>query len=184
MTVKANCCDVESSCPEHENEKESTTFYILCSRYSGSGSNGPVNLSPDRTTSHRETSGGATAKTKRNFRKRSDFAELRGRAKTEERTGVIDDEPSTTSSRLRSSRSEVDLTASACDEPYRPSSAMSYGLSSTGRENHFLSAARRWAASDYSKSSSAYSSPFSAASRRNRKFNYSRFLNYTRETFV
>ena len=119
----------------------------------------------------------AAPKTKRTFRKKSEFADLRGRAKTEERS-ILDDEPKG----LRSSRSEVDL-AAAPDEPYRPSSAMGYGLTSTGRENHFLSAARRWATSDYSKSS-AYSSPFSAASRRNRKFNYSRFLNYTRETFV
>ena len=43
--------------------------------------------------------------------------------------------------------------------------------------------ARRWAAYD---SKNAYSSPFARDSwkRTHRKFNYSRFLNYTRETFV
>ena len=60
----------------------------------------------------------------------------------------------------------------------------SYGLTpvSSTRENHFLSAAKKWAAYD----KTPYISPFARDSwkRTHRKFNYSRFLNYTRETFV
>jgi len=57
----------------------------------------------------------------------------------------------------------------------------SYGLS-TNRENQFLNAAKRWASYD----KTPYISPFARDSwkRTHRKFNYSRFLNYTRETFV
>ena len=59
----------------------------------------------------------------------------------------------------------------------------SYGLASlNNRENHFLSAAKKWASYD----KTPYISPFARDSwkRTHRKFNYSRFLNYTRETFV
>ena len=60
----------------------------------------------------------------------------------------------------------------------------SYGLSSfsSNRENQFLSAAKKWASYD----KTPYISPFARDSwkRTHRKFNYSRFLNYTRETFV
>merc|ERR1719507_810562 len=49
-------------------------------------------------------------------------------------------------------------------------------------ENQFLSAAKKWASYD----KTPYISPFARDSwkRTHRKFNYSRFLNYTRETFV
>jgi hypothetical protein len=58
----------------------------------------------------------------------------------------------------------------------------SYGLSTTNRDNQFLNAAKRWASYD----KTPYISPFARDSwkRTHRKFNYSRFLNYTRETFV
>ena len=59
-----------------------------------------------------------------------------------------------------------------------------YGLShlSSNRENQFLASAKRWASYD----KTPYVSPFARDSwkRTNKKFNYSRFLNYTRETFV
>lgn len=50
------------------------------------------------------------------------------------------------------------------------------------KDNYFLAAAKRWAA--YDKPS--YNTPFTRDHWRksHRKFNYSRFLNYTRETFV
>ena len=50
------------------------------------------------------------------------------------------------------------------------------------KDNYFLAAAKKWAS--YDKPS--YETPFSRSNwkRSNRKFNYSRFLNYTRETFV
>ena len=64
------------------------------------------------------------------------------------------------------------------------STGNTYGLSniSTGRDNQFLNAAKRWASYD----KTPYISPFARDSwkRTHRKFNYSRFLNYTRETFV
>ena len=50
------------------------------------------------------------------------------------------------------------------------------------KDNYFLAAAKKWAS--YDKPS--YETPFSRSNwkRSHRKFNYSRFLNYTRETFV
>ena len=57
------------------------------------------------------------------------------------------------------------------------------GGASGTKENHFLNAARRWAS--YEKPIN-YSSTITREGwkRTHRKFNYSRFLNYTKETYV
>jgi hypothetical protein len=57
------------------------------------------------------------------------------------------------------------------------------GGASAGKENHFLNAARKWAS--YEKPIN-YSSTITREGwkRTHRKFNYSRFLNYTKETYV
>ena len=81
-------------------------------------------------------------------------------------------------------RSTEDNTRSNTSSAISSRESNTYGLSqiSSSRENQFLSAAKKWASYD----KTPYISPFARDSwkRTHRKFNYSRFLNYTRETFV
>ena len=81
-------------------------------------------------------------------------------------------------------RSTEDNTRNNTSSAISSRESNTYGLSqiSSSRENQFLSAAKKWASYD----KTPYISPFARDSwkRTNRKFNYSRFLNYTRETFV
>jgi hypothetical protein len=81
-------------------------------------------------------------------------------------------------------RSTEDNTRNNTSSAISSRESNTYGLSqiSSSRENQFLSAAKKWASYD----KTPYISPFARESwkRTNRKFNYSRFLNYTRETFV
>jgi len=52
------------------------------------------------------------------------------------------------------------------------------------KENHFMSAARRWASYEKPTNYSATTLTRESWKRTHRKFNYSRFLNYTKETYV
>ena len=52
------------------------------------------------------------------------------------------------------------------------------------KENLFVNAARRWASYDKPVSYSATTLTRESWKRTHRKFNYSRFLNYTKETYV
>jgi hypothetical protein len=60
--------------------------------------------------------------------------------------------------------------------------------SNGGRENHFLNAAKRWASYEkpinYTAAAAASTLTREGWKRTHRKFNYSRFLNYTKETYV
>ena len=68
---------------------------------------------------------------------------------------------------------------------YEPEEASSAGMGTSGeKENHFLNAAKKWASYEKPVSYSAATLSREGWKRTHRKFNYSRFLNYTKETYV
>ena len=150
-------------------------------KYTGSLSNGSNSKVYNRSDSNSSTEdkGRKTSSEKRRFRRTRENNRAKTEAPTTSSNAVTTDSTrlsySHSYSMMRAAKSECNLV------DMDPSNT--YGLTNPSRDNYFLSAAKKWAAYD---SKNAYSSPFSRDSwkRTNRKFNYSRFLNYTRETFV
>ena len=67
---------------------------------------------------------------------------------------------------------------------YEPDEASAKTGAKGEKENHFLNAAKKWASYEKPVSYSAATLSREGWKRTHRKFNYSRFLNYTKETYV
>ena len=67
---------------------------------------------------------------------------------------------------------------------YEPDEASAKTGANGEKENHFLYAAKKWASYEKPVSYSAATLSREGWKRTHRKFNYSRFLNYTKETYV
>jgi 2-keto-3-deoxy-galactonokinase len=67
---------------------------------------------------------------------------------------------------------------------YEPDEASGRTGAGDEKENHFLNAAKKWASYEKPVSYSAATLSREGWKRTHRKFNYSRFLNYTKETYV
>ena len=93
---------------------------------------------------------------------------------------IVDSVPTTSRSRFE------DRHSVRAKSEFSPRQSSSAGTSTSNeyvsKDNYFLAAAKRWASYD----KPTYNTPFTRDHWRksHRKFNYSRFLNYTRETFV